>query len=140
PYTSAIESLEGEGYRFANFRDLGATDENWLRLWQLAMATDKDTPGAEYWSLGTPEEFRMHFENMYGFLPEGLLIALYNGQWVGVNMLSQRPTAGQMATEFTGVRREFRGKGLAQALKVRGIQFAAERGAQTMITNNDERN
>ena len=140
PYVMAVACLEEEGFRFMNFRDLGATDENWQELYSLDCATDKDTPGSEFWSLGTLQEYRAHREQMIGFVPEGILVALFNDQWVGMHWVSVGTTAGLMVTEYTGVLKEFRGKGLAQALKALGIQFAIDYGGQTMRTNNDDRN
>ena len=123
-----------------NFRDLGATDENWQKLYALDSATDKDTPGSEFWSLGPLQEYRAHREQMAGFLPEGIQVALYNEQWVGMNWVSVDTTPGLMVTEYTGVLKGFRARGLAQALKAEGIQFAVAYGAQKMRTNNDDRN
>jgi len=140
PYVMAVACLEEEGFRFLNFSELGLTDENWQKLYLLDVATDKDTPGSEFWSLGTLQEYRTHREQMFGFLPDGIQVALFNDQWIGMNWVSQGTTPGQMVTEYTGVLKEFRGKGIAQGLKAQGIQFAMEYGAQTIRTNNDDRN
>ena len=42
--------------------------------------------------------------------------------------------------DLTGVLAEYRGRGIAQALKVRTIQFARERGYREIRTSNDSTN
>ena len=140
PYQMAQSCLEDEGFRFRTFQDLGASDADWQHLWELDTVTDRDTPGSEFWSIGSLSVYRAQKESAFGFSPAHVHIAIFNNEWVGVNMVNKSPNRGEMATEYTGVRKDFRGKGLAQVLKAIGIQAAKETGAQVMVTNNDERN
>jgi mycothiol synthase len=140
PYVVAQSCLEDEGFRFVSFEDLGETEEHWRKLYDLDCSTDLDTPGSEYWNLGTFEEYvcrvKSEFKSSFG----GILAAVLDGRWIGVNMVREATNGTEMHTAYTGVLREFRGKGIAQVLKVIGIQRAIALGLQTIQTNNDERN
>ena len=45
-----------------------------------------------------------------------------------------------MFNAFTGVRREYRGRGIALALKLLAIDFCCRSGAGRVRTNNDSKN
>ncbi len=140
PYQMAQACLEDEGYRFPNFEDLGDTPENWTKLWQLDTVTDRDTPGSEFWSLGDVNLYTTQHKEAFGYSAAGMHIAVFKDQWVGVNIVSAAPKEGEFATDYTGVLKEHRGKGLATVLKVLGIQYGQGLDGQIMVTNNDERN
>ena len=139
PYLTAQSLLEDDGYSFPDFETLGTTDENWRKLWELDTITDRDTPGSEYWSLGTADQYRAEHSSM-GFSAKGVHFAIFNGLFVGVNIVKTSPTDGTFQTNYSGVLREHRGKGIGQVLKALGIQHAIACGAQRIITTNDERN
>ena len=140
PYIMAQALLEDEGYRFLNLEDLGDTDDSWQKLYALDTVTDRDTPGSEYWTLGTLEEYIASKKNAATYMAQGVNVATYNDQWIGVNIVIDSTHEGEMHTDYTGVLKEFRGKGIAQVLKVLGIQLAISLGKQTLVTNNDDRN
>ena len=140
PYQMAQSLLEDAGYRFPNFESLGTTDENWKKLHELDTVSDRDTPGSEFWSLGTVDEYRAQHSPSLGFSANGVHLAVINGQWVGMNSMKASQKSGEYQTVYTGVLREHRGKGIAQTLKVLGIQYAIACGAQSVVTNNDDRN
>ena len=74
-------------------------------------------------------------------MPEAWFVALANGQYVGMTNLGMANEAAKiMHTYFTGVRRDYRRRGIALALKVRAIQFAQNLGARLILTNNEENN
>ncbi len=60
---------------------------------------------------------------------------------VGVSQVSMPAVPGAGAhTNFTGVRRDYRGRGIALALKVLTIEAVRARGIETMTANNDSAN
>ena len=133
-------NLENEGYVFHCLDDLGNTEENWRRIHELDSTTDLDTPGFENWGLRPFDRYCREVRDFSGFSPKGAFIAEWKGEWVGLHMVKRDPRPNEMRTDYTGVRREHRGKGLAQALKALGAEYAKRTGAKTLLTNNDERN
>lgn len=140
PYNAPHEALGAQGIVFTSMEELGDSEESWRKLYELDSKTDGDTPGSEFWNIGGYEEYVARTKGSHGFSLAGIHLALQGDQWVGVNIVVDSPKEGEMATAYTGVLREFRGKGVAQVLKVIGIQRAQSLGAGVMVTNNDERN
>jgi RimJ/RimL family protein N-acetyltransferase len=48
--------------------------------------------------------------------------------------------AGELRTGMTGVRREWRRRGIALALKVRSLEFAKAQGFRRVVTENETNN
>ncbi len=68
-------------------------------------------------------------------------IAIHDGQAVGFSDIWMPQMQGQSASlDYTGVLREFRGKGVAFAVKVASAAEAAKAGATLIRTNNDPDN
>jgi GNAT superfamily N-acetyltransferase len=139
-YSAARQRLVDEGITFTTLQQLGDTTENWRNLYELDRETDRDAPGAENWSVGTFEEYYQDLSEDHGFTPECAQLALLNDRLIGVNVVTASTTPGEWHTDYTGVRRELRGKGIALALKVLGAQYAKNNGARILVTNNEERN
>ena len=75
------------------------------------------------------------------YLPDGNFIALDGERYVGMSTLrSSQADPRELYVGFTGVLRDYRGKGVAMALKLRAIDYARRRGAATIKTWNDSRN
>jgi GNAT superfamily N-acetyltransferase len=84
-------------------------------------------------------QFQKNFESS-SYRPEGEHIAAVGDVWVGlgaVGYFAEHQVAHHM---ITGVRRAYRGRGIAQALKVLTIRRGREWGALRMRTNNDSKN
>lgn len=74
-------------------------------------------------------------------LPQGSFVALVDGQVVGHTGLTEVPARPHSAENmFTGVRRSWRGRGIASALKQAQIAWAREAGYEWIQTTNDEPN
>lgn len=140
PFLEGVDRLRAQGYEFLTFAEFPDTDDRWDRLYSLDTAADPDAPGSENWGLGTRDEYRKRLQAAHGHSESGILLALYQGDWVGMHIVNASVTPGEVATDFTGVRREHRGKGLALALKTLGVQHAQSIGGRVLVTSNDERN
>jgi mycothiol synthase len=132
--------LEQEGYSFLTLAEAGDTDENRRRIYALDVTADQDTPGFENWGARSYEQYSLDEHQSHGFTPDGMFIAAFQGEWVAMNAVRPTPVAGKMHTDFTGVTRDHRGKGIAQVLKALGIEYARSLGMQVVNTHNDERN
>lgn len=139
PFLMRKQELESEGYRFMSLIEAGDTIESWRRLHELDSETDVDTPGFENWGFRPFERYLHETRDSSIYMLGGVHVAEFEGEWVGQNIVTSHPT-GEMHTDYSGVRREHRGKGLAQTLKALGAEFCRQCGAKVLVTNNDERN
>jgi GNAT superfamily N-acetyltransferase len=75
------------------------------------------------------------------YLPEGNFIALDGDRYVGMSTLrTSQASPDEYYVGFTGVLRDYRGKGIAMALKLKAIAFARQRGIKQIKTWNDSSN
>jgi GNAT superfamily N-acetyltransferase len=74
------------------------------------------------------------------FLPEAWFVALDGDDYAGLTMLWRSGKPDRVETGLTGVRRPYRRRGLATALKVRAIAYAREHGYTEIVTDNEENN
>jgi GNAT superfamily N-acetyltransferase len=106
-------------------------------IWSLARDVPSPTPMPEQ-----PPPFeqarRMFFEGP-GIDPPGTILALRDGVPVGMTA-TQLKENGVAYTNFTGVARAERRKGLALAMKLRALRSLKERGVKLFGTTNDEQN
>lgn len=121
--------------RLQTFAEIGATDENMRKMYDLSMALIQDVPYPDGPPRFSYEEFQMYFAAP-GFRPDGLFVLADGETWMGTSGLLT-PEGRPAYTYFTGVRREYRGRGLAMALKLATIEFARDNGIAAMRTTND---
>ena len=91
----------------------------------------------------TPVSFEMWMEHVVEApwsIPEAYFIARVDGAYAGVSGLF-RPQVGDWLNQgLTGVRREFRGRGIATALKLRTVEYARDHGVREIRTWNEINN
>lgn len=138
-FAGAVEAAQAQGIRFFSFADLPGTVEDRRRLYELNTTTARDVPGADPEEERSFEQFQLDVFEAYWFRPEGQIIAADGDRWIGLGAISEtRP--GVMYNAFTDVLREYRGRGIALALKLLGIECARRRGARSIRTHNDSAN
>jgi mycothiol synthase len=87
------------------------------------------------------DQWRTLLANSPRILPEGYAIAKDGPQYVGMsNLLRNEKKRRTLSQGDTGVRREYRGRGIATALKLKVIEFARENGYENIETWNDSTN
>lgn len=106
-------------------------------IWQMARDVPSPTPMPEQ-APPFEQAKRMFFEGP-GIDPPSTIIALRDGHPVGmtVTMVKENGTA---YTNFTGVSRADRGRGIALAMKLRALRDLGARGVKLFGTTNDEQN
>jgi ribosomal protein S18 acetylase RimI-like enzyme len=111
------------------------------RLYRLYLDSIKDVPRLGGLTDSTLEEFvRMTFEDV-GFLPEAIFLARAGDRYIAFSDLHRRVAEPDVLhISFTGTLAEFRGRGLAQELKRRSIEFARRHGYRYIETDNDSEN
>ncbi|MFZ5817631.1 MAG: GNAT family N-acetyltransferase [Bacillota bacterium] len=137
-FAGAIERVEAGGLRVAATTRV---DEDLLRrLWELDCAVTPDIP------IWDPDEKLPSFEEFKRFWEEEpaerMLVGCFDGErLVGASTIWFPVVEGGGAyTGFTGVLREYRGRGIALAVKLPTITEAIRRGITRMRTNNDPDN
>lgn len=141
----AAERAEQSGIRIVTFsEELGSgTRDEVLRMMHDAEAeisTDEPAmdPGGEVLSFDAFVRTEITAPNA---LPDANFLAKDGPRIVGVSRLERdlsNPNALHQA--FTGVRPAYRGRGIAQALKLRTVEYARRHGFRTIETANDSVN
>jgi GNAT superfamily N-acetyltransferase len=86
------------------------------------------------------DEWEQHVLQHPLFTAEGSFVAMVDGVAAAVSLLIADVEHGRSHNMFTGSLRDYRGRGLALAVKLASIRWAAERGITMMATSNDETN
>lgn len=74
------------------------------------------------------------------FTREGSYGAVVDGRVAAISFLTANPEHGRAFNMFTATGREYRGRGLALAVKLASTRWAAEHGITQLVTTNDETN
>jgi GNAT superfamily N-acetyltransferase len=124
--------------------DLAARPELVHGVHAVAVEAFVDIPWTdEPMAVGDFDEFRARDVDRPGILPEAFMVALdeTSGEVVGYASLMLVPGSTTTAWhDMTAVRRAWRGRGLATALKRASIRWAIDRGLEALDTGNDEHN
>jgi GNAT superfamily N-acetyltransferase len=110
-------------------------------IYEAAAEGERDIPGAGNDEVEPFEDWqRNHFQGP-GYSPGATFVAVAGEEVAGFAMLSL--TAAQPAAAYhalTAVRRSWRGRGVARAVKAAQITWALENGYRQLHTRNEERN
>ena len=134
-----MDRLHSEGFRFFSLAEAGLTEENKRKLYEVNRASALDNPGNDR----TFPDFYAFSKNVFEatwFRPDTQIIAAHGDRWVGLSALAIYPEEKYASNAFTGVLHEYRGRGLAQALKLQTILLARKEGMLSIRTNNDSEN
>lgn len=141
-HADALAHVHAHGIRIVTLRELIASDpDHRERLYNLNMLLEADIPNPEPFTPPSREHFaKWVFENP-NLLPDGYLVALHGDDYVGSTSLwTSKAEPGVLHTGMTGVRREYRRKGIALALKLRALAFAQAHGTTMVKTWNESNN
>jgi GNAT superfamily N-acetyltransferase len=141
-FAEDVIAVEARGIQLRSWADLGLDDPTLRqRIFAMWLAVREDVPMP-------PNDKRIDtsFEEWQertmrpDLLPAGYFVAIDGEQVVGTSQLWLSPEPAELRTGTTGVRREFRRRGIAQALKVRSLAFAKEQGYLRVATENETNN
>ena len=105
--------------------------------YEVAREAVPDIPVAEPHDPGREEDWRR--EELVHAVPELSLVAVTAGEVVGYTLLGDYGD-GRALHLMTGVRRAWRGRGVARALKVATIEAARRAGVRSLVAFNDATN
>lgn len=111
-------------------------------VWETASEAMPDIPYyAVPMSAGPLAEFAARSFAGPKFIPEATFVAVRDGEVIGYAQLAWMSRAAGVADHaMLAVRRAWRGRGIAKALKARQIIWALDNGLTELRTGNDERN
>jgi mycothiol synthase len=110
-------------------------------LYAVACEAYPDVPGDEGTPMDSYEEWLRKDMEGAGDRPDATFVALVDGEVAGYAKLSLSSSDSRTAYhDMTGVRRDFRGRGIAAALKRTQIAWAKQAGYERLQTANEVRN
>ncbi len=140
PFAGLERTLKAKGVEVKTYADLKNDSERDRKIYDLHTTLDQDVPMAGEYTKPTFERFAsFHWEDER-FVPEGYLVAVAGDEYVGLSELFTSKADAHLHTGLTGVRRAYRRKGVALALKVKGAEFARAFGAPEINTWNETNN
>ncbi|HZE39785.1 MAG TPA: GNAT family N-acetyltransferase [Stackebrandtia sp.] len=123
-----------EGIRVATVAELGTYKD----LYEVDIAVTSDVPADETIQPLPYEDWLTYFANDPRMNTECTVVAFDGETPVALAWLDGK--GRQVFSGLTGVRREYRGRGLAKLAKTHSLALAAERGVVDAYTNNDATN
>lgn len=130
------------GIKIRALSDLMRDDSNALyKVYELHQRLVRDVPGPAPRTKVDFDSWKDGYSstNPY-YLPEANFMALHDGAYIGLTSLWGLKSDEKLYTGMSGVKREYRRKGLATALKLRSIAFAQAQGTRTLLTSNNSAN
>lgn len=131
-YTSLNQQLEEAGIKFQTLSSF-STDTRLKQLYDLDLELILDVP---FGQTATPEPFELWQKN---FLedpennPETLWIATHKANWIALSSLGKQKD--HFFIGMTGVKKDYRGMGIAKALKLEGVRYALNTGLEIRTMN-----
>ncbi len=122
-------------------RELELDPDCHKKLYELNQTLMADVPTPEPYTPVSYEQWFSFDMKHPGLLPEAYAIAKDRARYVGlstVRRLDREPRG--LLQELTGVRREYRGKGIAFAMKLKVIEYARENGFERIKTEIESTN
>lgn len=138
-FDDLLARVHADGFCFFSLAEAGVTEENKHKLYEVNRASALDNPGNN----GIFPDFYAFSKNVFDaswFRADTQILASHADRYVGIAAIGIYPEDNYASNAFTGVLREYRSRGLAQALKLQTILLAKKAGVRYVRTNNDSQN
>jgi GNAT superfamily N-acetyltransferase len=119
--------------------DRDTDPEKWKKLWRMSDEAISDIPTTVPFTPTTFDDF-MKWMRSPGLHEDRIWIARDGDAILGVSILSYPPKRGVVSTDWTGVARAGRGRGIARSLKYETVMQAIALGVDRVRTDNDFKN
>ena len=142
PYRELARKIAAMGIELRTLSDLLRNDAQALRkVYDLHQLLAHDVPDPAQRTRVEFETWREGYtrKNPY-YIPQANFMALDGSDLLGMTSLWGDPSTGSLNTGLTGVKRPFRRKGIATALKLRTIAYAQAHGISVIKTSNNSEN
>jgi GNAT superfamily N-acetyltransferase len=132
------ERMKTEGIRIITLAD-DTDPQRFEKLKRMSDEAEADVPTTVPNVTLDMDEFMKWFTSP-GLRPDRIWIAREGDDIVGISQLSYPPVRGVVATDWTGMARKARGRGIARALKCETLMQAITLGVDRVRTDNDSTN
>ncbi len=140
-FRPSVQRAEASGARITMLAEELAHDPTALpRIFALNTDIGADTPQPDRFTPPDFQTFVGHFVESPRAILEAFFLAVVKDDYAGFSNL-QKPSQGDWLNQgTTGVRRGYRGRGIATALKVKTVEYAKAHGVREIRTWNEIRN
>jgi len=145
PFAEVLERVEASGLQLRTVseilagRDAESTERFWRDAWEAEAPMWDDVPWADPRPHWPYERFHKLVVESGKLVPDATIVAL-DGDRIAAFTTTGKAGTDRGYTWMTGTGRDYRGKGLATALKVKMLAAAKAAGLRAMLTTNDEPN
>ncbi len=141
-FGSYVEKVLREGITFTNLaEEQRHGKDSLMKVHELVQLINADMPREAPFTPLSYEQWEAFSLRSPRLLPEGYIIAKHGPEYVGLsNVLKNEKAPHVLSQDDTGVRREYRGRGIATALKLKVIEYAKKNGYAMVETWNDSSN
>jgi GNAT superfamily N-acetyltransferase len=138
-FERVVETVEASGIRLFSLADVGDTREARHKLWEVNYAAALDDPASSGTFPGS-DEMNNIFNKSSWFRPDGQILAADGDNYVGLSAVGYFKDGNLAYNMMTGIMPDYRGRKIAQALKLLSIRAAQNWGVDIIRTNNDSQN
>jgi RimJ/RimL family protein N-acetyltransferase len=141
-FARAEERAERQGIVLTTVVSEGVQSEDVRRqIYELDCRCSEDEPSVDPITPAPFERWAKDNLDSPWSLPEAYFLAKAGDRYVGLSALFLNTSLPDVLQQgFTAVDRDHRGKGVAMALKLRGVKYALARGTREIRTHNNTRN
>ena len=145
PFAARVAQVRASGLQLRTFAEVleGRSDEDreafFRAMYEAQHPIWEDVPWATRTEPWTYEQFRRMTFGTGQLIADASVIA-YDGERIAGFTTTGRRQSKDAYTWITGTTREYRGRGLATAMKVDALSRAKAKGLRAMLTTNDEPN
>ena len=140
-FAGLVEAVQASGIRFLSLADVAMDPGYFRQLYEVNYRAVQDDP-ASTGNWVSFEEFERTLQGASWFDPQGQIMALdaAGSAVIGLAAVGFFANTHRASNMITGVDRAYRGRKIAQALKLLTIRYAKEKGASHIVTDNDSQN
>jgi ribosomal protein S18 acetylase RimI-like enzyme len=140
-FAGLVERVQAGGIRFLSLADVDMDPGYFRQLYEVNYRAVLDDP-ASSGNWVSFKEFEGTLRGASWFDPQGQIMALdaTTGAVIGLAAVGYFANTNRASNMITGVDRAYRGRKIAQALKLLTIRYAKEKGASHIVTDNDSQN
>lgn len=140
-FTPDVERARAGGVTAVTLGEETAKDPACLRrVHALDMELGADVPSPEPFTPVEFDDWRKHGVDAPWFIPNAYFIAMCDGRYVGISTLWKPQVGDWLQQGLTGVARGYRGRGIAQTLKAKTVEYARSHRCAQIRTENEIHN
>ncbi len=138
-FSATVDSVQAQGIRLYSMADVADTPTARCALYAINQQMTLQDPGADG-AFPAFEQFEKEVFAAPWYRPAGQWLAADGDHIIGMCAVGYFEESNSMYNMMTGVDEAYRGRGIAQALKVQAIRWAKAYGADYIRTNNNSEN